>query len=100
MKRMKSANGLSIFRNVKHKGHLGHMRPGALQKRRLRAITAREQEPVLREELRPAAAPAAGLRPAAVLRLLVVLQQVRSDYRQPGTSPLRGLQALLVMSFF
>ena len=65
-------------------------------------ITVSEPELVPQAELQLAAVQAAeplpgeGLRPQAVLRL----GPVRSDCKQTGTSPLRGLQALLVISFF
>ena len=101
MKRMKSKNGLSTFGPPKRQRAPRPYETGMpFEMSRLRAITAQEQEPVLQEVLRPAAVPAAGLLPAAVLQLRAVLRRARSDCTQPGTSPLRGLLALVVMSFF
>ena len=66
------------------------------------AITVLVPELVRQVELRPEAVRAAelqpgeGLRPQAVLRL----GPGRSGCKQTGTSPLRGLQVLLVISFF
>lgn len=64
-------------------------------------ITWELPELVRAEELRPGAVRAVEPQPLEALRQGVLrLEPWRSDCKQTGTSPLRGLQALLVISFF
>jgi hypothetical protein len=73
-----------------------------MKKQSMRLIWALQPVRVQPEGLQPAAVPAAELQPAGVLRLQAALRPGRghSHRNQRATSPLRVLQARLVISFF